>query len=227
VELDPCPARLLARGGFLTVASRRVRTCFQGGGDTGWYRVESVHPPFLDAVVLCLHGPADQGPVVALRRGVRPAAALRALEPGLLASDGEELSGLMWELPAGGVEPQDLAPGGPGIWGRAAAEAWEEAGLAVEPAAFASLGPAPFSAPSFCPERLHYLAAEVDPAAAQEPPGDGHPMEQGAELRFLPLDQALAWCREGVIVDLKTEVGLNRLAQWLAGAASPSQRSEP
>jgi ADP-ribose pyrophosphatase len=42
-------------------------------------------------------------------------------------------------------------------------------------------------------------------------------MEQGAAVDFVGLETALAWCREGVILDLKTEVGLFRLSQWLAG----------
>jgi ADP-ribose pyrophosphatase len=80
---------------------------------------------------------------------------------------------------------------------------------------FFTLGPAPFSAPAFCPERLHYLAARVDPTQAQPPHGDGHPMEDGAEVRFLALPQALAWCGSGRILDGKTELGLRRLEEWL------------
>jgi ADP-ribose pyrophosphatase len=40
-------------------------------------------------------------------------------------------------------------------------------------------------------------------------------MEDGAEVRFLSLEQALAWCASGRIIDGKTELGLRRLADWL------------
>jgi ADP-ribose pyrophosphatase len=39
-------------------------------------------------------------------------------------------------------------------------------------------------------------------------------MEEGADLCFLSIDQALAWCRQGRIIDLKSEVGLNRFKDW-------------
>lgn len=214
------PPEVFARGRFLTLTSQSVRSRFEDGSLGRNYAVETVHPPFLDAVVLLLFAreeamPSPSGARVALRRGVRPVVALRSQSPALAGLDEAPFSGAFWELPAGGVEPADLSPGGPGLTGRASLEAWEEAGLAVAPESFFDLGPCPFFAPAFCPERLRYLAAEVDPARAVPPVGDGHPMEEGAEARFLDLDEALSWCAQGIIVDGKTELGLWRLRQWL------------
>lgn len=206
----------LGRGSFLTLRRRRLRSLYQDGSRSVWYEVETVHPPFLDAVVLLLFVKCDgQRPLVALRRSVRPSVALRAGVPQLARLDGREWSGALWELPAGGIEPGDLEPGGLGVLGRACQEAFEETGLSVPAGQFFPLGPSPFSAPAFCAERLHYLAAAVDPSQAQPPQGDGHPMEDGAEVRFLELGEALAWCSGGRIVDGKTELGLRRLADWL------------
>ncbi len=216
LEWDQAQGAELFRGGFLTVSRRRVRGRFQDGAATAWYEVETVSPPFLDAVVLLLYArQAGRPDRVVLRRAARPAVALRSQHPLLLGLDGGPCSGLIWELPAGGVEPSDLAPGGMGVLGRASREALEEAGFALAAADFHPLGPPPLSAPAFCPERLHYLAAAVDPAQAQTARGDGHPMEEGAQLCLLELDQALAWCASGRIVDGKTELGLRRLADWL------------
>lgn len=222
LQWAPEVAAELGHGSFLRLQSRRLRSLYQDGSFSVWYQVETVRPPFLDAVVLVLfHNDNSQSPLVALRRSLRPSVALRGQEPALARLDGRAWSGAFWELPAGGIEPADLAPGGGGILGRACQEALEEAGLRLAPQDFWPLGPSPFSAPAFCPERLHYLAARVDPAQARPPQGDGHPMEDGAEVRFLALDEALAWCRQGRIVDGKTELGLRRLAEWLAqGAAS-------
>jgi ADP-ribose pyrophosphatase len=214
------PPEILAQGGFLTLTRQTVRNQYEDGSQSRAYAVETVHPRFLDAVVLLLYarsGPSPDQVRVALRRGVRPVVALRSETPSLARQDQKQFSGAFWELPAGGIEPEDLAPQGPGLAGRASLEAWEEAGLRVAPEAFVSLGPAPFFAPAFCPERLHYLAAEVDPTQAAPPPGDGHPMEEGAQARFLDLDEALSWCAQGVILDGKSELGLRRLRQWLAG----------
>lgn len=209
----------LGRGRFLSLQRRRLRSLYQDGSHSAWYEVETVHPPFFDAVVLLLFSKDDgRMPVVALRRSVRPSVALRVQVPQLARLDGRDWSGALWELPAGGIEPRDLEPGGLGVLGRASREAFEETGLTVPAEAFVSLGPSPFSAPAFCPERLHYLAAAVDPKLAQPPQGDGHPMEDGAEVRFLDLGEALAWCVSGRIMDGKTELGLRRLADWLSPA---------
>jgi ADP-ribose pyrophosphatase len=216
LEWDPRPHAELGRGSFLTLQRRRLRSRYQDGSHSAWYEVETVYPPFLDAVVLLLYSfDNEQIPHIALRRAARPSVALRAGVPELASLDGRDWSGALWELPAGGIEPSDLEPGGLGVLGRAQREALEETGLSVALEAFSTLGHAPFSAPAFCPERLHYLAASVDPAQAQDPQGDGHPMEDGAEVRFLALEQALAWCASGRIIDGKTELGLRRLADWL------------
>jgi hypothetical protein len=62
-------------------------------------------------------------------------------------------------------------------------------------------------------ELFHFVAAEVaDPAAAEPPPTDGSPFEEGAALRWVALDEALAACDTGAIVDLKTELALRRLS---------------
>jgi ADP-ribose pyrophosphatase len=212
---------ILSWGGFLTLQRHRMRNVFQDGGASPWYELESVHPPFLDAVVLVLYAPQPGGDaLVALRRGVRPSLVLRALDENLRQVDGGPLSGITWELPAGGVEPHDLEPGGAGLKGRACLEAWEEAGLTIQEDDLFPLGPPSFAAPAFCNERLHFLAARVDPDTAQPPPGDGHPMEQGGGMAFVALKEALEWCHKGRIMDIKSEVGLLRLAELLASESS-------
>jgi ADP-ribose pyrophosphatase len=211
VVFDGQPPQVLAQGTFLTLIQRRARTCFQDGSFGQWYVVESVHPRFHDAVVLLLFSLPGLGqqPMVALRQGARPCLCPVEERSEVLENQPTWEQGF-WELPAGGLESRDLEPGGQGVKGRASQEAWEEAGLRVAPEEFQALGAPPWLAPAFCPERLHYLAAAVNPALAQPPPGDGHPMEEGSCLRFLPLDQALDCCRQGQILDIKTEVGLHR-----------------
>jgi ADP-ribose pyrophosphatase len=121
------------------------------------------------------------------------------------------------ELVAGIVETGEDSDAA--ICRRAAEEAREEAGLAVDASAIVRLGAPSFPTAGMCAELFHFLAAEVAPealAAAQAPPGDGSPFEEGARLRWLPLDEALAACTRGEICDLKTEVALRRLRDYLA-----------
>jgi ADP-ribose pyrophosphatase len=221
LEMGPNGPETIGQGGFLTLLSCRMRNVFTDGNASDWYQLECVSPPFNDAVVLILYAPLQDGEVlVAMRRGVRPNLTLRSRNQTLLKIDGEALTGITWELPAGGVEPQDLVPGGAGFKGRAVLEAWEEAGLKIKQKDLFPLGPPSFSAPAICYERLHFLAAKVDPEAAQPPPGDGHPMEQGGGMSFISLKEALEWCCKGRIMDLKSEVGLKRLAELLASESS-------
>jgi len=222
LEMAPLPPREMGRGGFITLTRQRMRSRFADGSASDWYTVDTAWPPFKDAVVLCLYDP--HGPRVVLRRGVRPAVALRSADPALKARDGREFSGALWELPAGGIEPEDLLPEGMGSKGRAMAEAWEECGVRIAEASIQELGVAPFTAPSFCPERLVFVAARPESTElAAQPPGDGHPLEQGAEVRWVSLAEALDWCARGAIIDIKTELGLRRLADFLGQPHDGSQ----
>ena len=81
------------------------------------------------------------------------------------------------------------------------------------------LGAASFPSPGSLAEKFHFLAVEVGADAVAEPPaGDGSPMEEGADTRWLDLDEALAACVKGELDDLKTELGLRRFSDWLREA---------
>ena len=48
-----------------------------------------------------------------------------------------------------------------------------------------------------------YLARHLTPVAL------GHEQEEVIEVHWLPLNQALEWCRDGTISDAKTLIGLS------------------
>jgi ADP-ribose pyrophosphatase len=98
----------------------------------------------------------------------------------------------------------------------------EETGLLVPASKLEPLGGPIFMLPGVVSEKIHLLAAEVDrgggPAVWPAPgAGDGSPLEEGAELRWRPLAEALAACERGEIEDAKTELAFRRLAARLAG----------
>jgi ADP-ribose pyrophosphatase len=114
------------------------------------------------------------------------------------------------ELVAGVIEAGE--DGWDAIRARAAAEAHEEAGLTIDASSVQQLGPASFPTAGMFSELFYFVAAEVaDPAAAVEAPTDGSPFEEGASLEWVALEEALARCDDGRIVDLKTELALRRL----------------
>ena len=150
----------------------------------------------LDACIMVAHHEVGGRVHVWMRSAIRPPVALRPIEP---RSDG-----LLWEVPAGLIEP------GESPHAAAARELDEELGFRVEK--LETLGGWSVPAPGFIGELHHYFHVRVDPSTRTEPVGDGSPLEDAAVICAIPLDEALAACREGLVRDAKTELALRRLA---------------
>jgi ADP-ribose pyrophosphatase len=118
------------------------------------------------------------------------------------------------EVVAGIVEQADR--GDEGLRRRAALEVWEEAGVRVDPADVRLLG-AVFPSPGAMSEKFFLAAVEAPPGAdaLPIPSGDGTPMEEGATLTWMDLDEAIAACVRGELEDAKTELVLRRLRDTL------------
>jgi len=203
----------VGHGGFLTLRRLRLKIRRPDGTLSPEGLYDFVQRPIgLDAVVLVLWHRRQDGVVeVLLRDGLRVPLHFgreerRAQPP---QRHTEVVAGILE------VGEEDLD----GIRRRAADEAHEEAGLSVDAQAVTVLGPASFPTAGMCPELFHFVACEVSAtqkSGAQVPPGDGSPFEEGAQLRWISLDDALAECRSGQISDMKSELGLRRLADYLA-----------
>ena len=194
---------------FLTLHRLTTRNTFDDGTTGAEFVWDAVLRDQIDAVVLLLVGELDGRECVCLRSCVRPPLKLR--EELTLAVPDEQSFDFLWELPAGLLEPGDT--GRAGIRRRAAAEAREETGYAIAPDDLQILPGSLFISPGVIPERVHFVIGRVaDPGAATEPRGDGSPAEERATLWWLPIDEGLAMCEQGEIEDMKTELGLRRLA---------------
>lgn len=201
-------------GAFLTLHRLRVQSTFTDGTSGPEFGWDAVLREQIDAVVLLLLAEVDGRRCACLRSCVRPPLLLRE-ELDLPLAD-ERRRDFLWELPAGLLETGDR--GADGICRRAAIEALEETGYRVSPDDFELLPGAPFISPGVLPERVHFAAARVaDPASATRPPGDGSAAEERAEIWWLPIEEGLAMCELGEIDDMKTELGLRRLAAIRAG----------
>jgi len=192
----------IGEGGHLVLRRLALRLLRDDGSRTkegSWDFVE--RPMGLDAVVVALWRRMPQVEVL-VRSGARvPLHFGRPEKPARF---------LFPELVAGILEPGD------DVAERAAGEVMEEAGLQVSAGAVARLGPPMFPTPGMCAEQFHFVSCEVPADAAAHPPaGDGSPFEEGAQLEWVALDEALARCKRGEIQDLKTEVALRRLREKL------------
>jgi ADP-ribose pyrophosphatase len=204
--------------GFLRVRRYRARNRRADGSASPEYPIDVIERPTLDAVAAVLWARGPDGPEVLLRRQLRPAAYFRRGQDKALPEP-EYL--LFEELVAGVLEPGEH--GLDALRRRAAAETREEAGLEVPAERFAPLGAGFFMLPGIASEKIHLLEAEVprgDRREAWPAPdeGDGSPLEEGAELRWVPLAEAVEACLRGAIEDAKTEIALHRLAARLAVA---------
>ena len=199
--------------GFLRVSRLRVRNRYRDGSTSDVYPCDVVSRPGCDAVVALLYEiDADRKIRVLLRRSPRVPIYLR-LHKQLVHPDPRPYLSIT-EVVAGIVEDGD-EPGIGGMRRRAALEAAEEAGCTVDEGAFHLIGGETFASPGTSDEKLFYCAGAARMADADTPTGDGSVMEECAEIVVLDLADAIRACRSGEIPDMKTEVGLLRLADHL------------
>jgi ADP-ribose pyrophosphatase len=203
----------VGEGGFLALRRLRLRNRRADGSISLPYVCDAVVRPYgQDAVVVAVYARTPRGIEVLVRDGLRPALTLgREVSRAPLP---EPAPGLFFtELVAGIVEEGDT--GEAGLRARAAHEVAEEAGFTVAASAIELLGAGMLPSPGCLVEKFYFAAVEVDPVTQQPLPGDGSPMEEGATTRWLTLDDAIAACVDGRLTDLKTELGLRRLADHL------------
>ncbi len=199
--------------GFLRVARLLLRNEYEDGSHSDPYACDVVSRPGSDAVVAVLFEiDGERGVRVLLREGPRAPVYLR--RHGRPVHPDPRVYRSLVELVAGIVEEGDGA-GPDGLARRAAAETREEAGLDVASERFFPLGGEAFATPGTSDEKLYFCAAAADVEAATGGPGDGSPMEECARVVVMTLREAIEACRRGDIPDLKTEVGLLRLADAL------------
>ena len=213
VELVVDSDEVVGTGGFLALRRLRLRNRHRDGSLSAQYVCDSIVRPYgQDAVVVAVYARRAGGISVLVRSGLRPPIvfgrdAARAPLPEPAPSP------FVTELVAGILENTDH--GEAGLRTRAAHEVLEEAGFVVEPSAVELLGAGMYPTPGAMIEKFYFVAVVVDPATQVALAGDGSPMEEGATTRWLELDDAVAMCTRGEIVDLKTEIGLRRLRDHL------------
>jgi ADP-ribose diphosphatase len=201
--------------GFLRLKRLRARNRRADGSRSPEYPIDLIDRPTLGAVAVCLWARTPRGVEVLTRRGLRPAAYFRRGKTPALP-EREYL--LVEELVAGVLEPGER--GLDALRRRGAAEAREEAGVAIAPERLVPLGGPFFLLPGIASEKIHLLAGEVERGAIDGPhdapgDGDGSPLEEGAVLQWRGLEAAIAACEAGEIEDAKTEIALRRLAERL------------
>lgn len=196
--------------GFLRLLRRRLRAIYPDGSESAPFIYDEVDRKAIDAVVIAAHYRGQEGQrFVYLRSALRPPVVLRERKRSPLPEADPESS--IWELPAGLIEAGETTLAG--VRQAAARELEEELGFEVPAQALVELGPSTFPAPGVIAERHFFFAVEVDPERRRTPSLDGSPLEHAGEVVAVALEEALALCRSGDIVDAKTELALRRLQE--------------
>jgi len=199
-----------APAGFLRLRRRRLTLQSENGRLSPAFVFDNVDRRALDAVVVAAHYlDAQARRWVYLRSAVRPAVGLRPVECRPLPE--RDTLGVLWELPAGLVEPSECSAAG--LKRCAARELHEELGFAVADELLEPLGRSSFPATGVIGERHHYFHVAVAPDDRGAPAEDGSVLERDALIVPVRLDEALQLVADGVIEDSKTELGLRRLAE--------------
>lgn len=206
----------VGQGGFLAIRRLRCVNVRDDGTRSAPYLCDFViRPKGLDAVVVAVWARTDGRVRVLLRDGLR--LPLHVGRPGAATPIPDGKAYLFFrEVVAGIIEVEDV--GEAGVRRRAAIEVEEEAGFRVDASRVAILGAGTFPSPGAMAEKFWLAAVEVDPGTVAQASGDGSPMEEGATVEWLDLDDAIAACVRGDIEDAKTELALRRLAERLRAA---------
>lgn len=193
--------------GFLQLRRLRCRNRREDGSSSPVYRVDVVDRPRLDAVAVVVWRRSAAGIEVLTRQNLRPAAYFRKDKTPALPDATAYLH--VEEIVAGLLEQEDA--GEPGIRKRAAEEVREEAGYEVTADEVKLLGAGFFVAPGILSEKIYLTQVEVTQKSQRELQGDGSPLEEGARTRWLAIEEGLSMCRDGRMVDAKSELGWTRL----------------
>jgi ADP-ribose pyrophosphatase len=209
--------------GFLHVRRLRVRNKRADGSHSAIYRVDVVDRPRLDAVAVLVWRRGEGGLEFLTRQNLRPAAHFRKDKVPNVPDGRTHL--FCEEIVAGLLEENDR--GEPGLRARAAAEVLEEVGYVVEPERVSLLGPPFFVAPGIISEKIFLTAVEVTGLTAQEPEGDGSPLEEGGAPQWRTLASLQGALADGTIQDAKTELALSRFLVAAASSRDASSTSAP
>lgn len=210
-RLDVLEQQTIGEGGFLKLRRLRLKNIRSDGTSSDAYTCDYVlrNKNNNDAVVVVLYRLLGNKIEILLRRGIRPALSTGRSKNGLVVEE-KPMPIYFTEVVAGVLELEDK--GEKGLLHRAKAEVFEEAGYEISLGDLRFLGAPSFPAPAVIPEKLFLFAAEIKKWHQKEKPsGDGSPMEEGAEVFWLGLDEALQKFHRGEYQDMKSELMCHRL----------------
>lgn len=203
-----------APSGYLSLARHAlsIQVPPQKGDDGAVFLYDEVKRGSLDAAVIAPYFEFESQFWVVLRSAVRPPIELR--EQAFRSSE-EPRDGRrgLWELPAGLVDVTLMTMEEP----QAAAqrELYEETGFELAVSDLKSLGVPGYPCPGVIAEKQYFYRADLTGQTRAPMPLDGSPLESVGKVIGVPLKTALLALESGLLQDLKTEVGLTRLARFL------------
>jgi hypothetical protein len=195
--------------GFIKAVSHNIEFHFDNGEKDSMI-VDSLDKKCMDVVVIVPYERDQYGLNIYLRSCIRPSLATREYDVG--RPDKHKENPIMWELPAGLVEPEET--GMEGIYSAALRELKEETGFIVPSYKIEQLGHPYFSSPGIVSERIYIMLVDVNKCNKIKPTEDGSALEKNAVVESVSLTQAFQMINDGDIVDSKTILSLYRFHMY-------------
>lgn len=185
----------------------RLQNHYADGERSREYAIDVIDHRGQDAVGILPYWQEKGETHVLLLKCFRPAQTFRVVNP---LSDP-----MVIEVIAGVLEDGEHDEAG--VRRRAVAELAEEAGIIADTADLTLLGKPFLSSPGLFTEMIWLAAIPIDPTRLVSPSLDGSVMEELIEPFPVTLDTARRLCLEGVIMDAKTEIALERFVRLIGG----------
>lgn len=193
---------------FYQVYSARCKLLYDNAEESEIFNLDFVFRKNNDAVVIIPYQIINGEPYIYLVSCFRPHRDITNYK-GFKESN----AGNTWELPAGLVEDEEAEEQMEGYKKAASRELLEETGLNVSHENMRLLGKRTFTGAQS--ERLFFFATEIKEEKFEEIKGDGHPLEKHGQVCKISLKEAFSYVQNGDLTDIKTEIGIYRLHNFL------------
>jgi len=193
---------------FLKSVTHWMRAHYEDGTISEQFKVDNVDRKNIDASVIVPYYVNDNEEIIVyLRSSLRPGVAAKEIRN----LNDEEVkgkmleTGVLWELAAGLIEANESPKHA------AVRELREEVGFEVDENNVYPLGRASYPCVGLMGELLHFFFVKVDPKTRLDPTLDGSVMERNAAIIEASLADCWDLLDEGLLRDMKTEIGIRRL----------------
>lgn len=200
--------------GFVTLERFIAINEYDDGSFSKEYNCDIINRKGSDAVIIVPYAYIDNQMHVLMIKNFRPVVYYKekVLNNKSAGEIDENIMSFL-EFPAGMLEEDELnmKDSNMGIRKCAQRELEEETGYSVNIKNIKVLGHQYYSSSGIITERINIATCDITGLKPKKVKTDGSVMEENIDSFFVEFTEAIKWCKEGIIKNAGTEIGLNRL----------------